>query len=936
MIDVMSCLAVLLASSALCAAAENGLVAHYTFEEGPGGSVKDASGNGNDGKIIGDVDYVPLPDGKGHAMRFNAGKAHVDCGRRAGLAVRDAVTIELWFYPEVPPAGGTDAGLVSTGLGSYALTYVAGGCWWYVAGAADGGDAARLDVNGGALRPSSTWRHVAATFDGKTSRVYVDGELTGTGAFDGRRKIAPGGPLCLRYPLLYGSDEELPFACMMDDVRIYNRALSDDELRRHYRKERGRRQGRKATVGEMSVTTRVYTKLSKLRAEVDFAGLRPLPEKATLTVELVAPTSGKVVGRHQTGKLPTSDRLVAVFDTSEVPAGDYVVKTTARDGSGKQVASVSTVQVALSPAKPTRPEGDEGTRSLNNLVTELLNVQGPERAPHRQYRFINPRKGWIFISSDAIVKDGGGVWIVIDSRRKEDAAITHRPGGRRTLEAMRHLPAGAHTLNVYSHRAHQSGLVVRAIPEIVYAEVGYRPSTFLPGLGPYTWEFLERIALPDNLNVVLERNPGGPHAEQWRQMGKKVLTHGTTYLLRSNSAEGAYEYWSALDGFERPDRDGIMFDELSGESNIEWYAALSDGVRKLSENPQYADKVLYPYCVLMYTSEPSTTFCWEIVEAGYKLAEEKYMPEQPTLAAARSFLDDSLTRMMSRYRAAIPNCQEHMIVVLGYMSAPPETLNTMPSVDYKVYLDMQFHLLANDPEFKGLYGVMCYHSAFADEEILRWSARLFRHYCIEGNRERLSTDPYVLPHLRNPDFADGRDGWAFSPAEPGSIDTRDVRGYSYLQGRYPPTPHGDTVLWTKRSAKGPNRVSQRVKRLVPGRLYSLKMFTAEYQRFVTGKGVASFEAVEAKREMTIGLDGVDSVPAKSFRNTFASGRASHGRKEFDRRNNLPITYHFIVFRARGEEATLTISDWADADDPGGPIGRELMCNFLELQPYLED
>ncbi len=35
-------------------------------------------------------------------------------------------------------------------------------------------------------------------------------------------------------------------------------------------------------------------------------------------------------------------------------------------------------------------------------------------------------------------------------------------------------------------------------------------------------------------------------------------------------------------------------------------------------------------------------------------------------------------------------------------------------------------------------------------------------------------------------------------------------------------------------------------------------------------------------------------------------------------------------------ATLTVSDWATDTQPGGPLGQELIYNFIEVQPYLED
>ncbi len=133
--------------------ADDGLVAHYTFDEGPGQMVKDHSGNGNTGKIIGDVAYVKLDEGKGYAMRFNAGNSYVDCGKKPSLDLTDAVTIELWLYPETSPNGGAQAGLVGKGLGSYHLSYVSsGGCWWYIGGTKGG----RLGHDGRRLGHVST------------------------------------------------------------------------------------------------------------------------------------------------------------------------------------------------------------------------------------------------------------------------------------------------------------------------------------------------------------------------------------------------------------------------------------------------------------------------------------------------------------------------------------------------------------------------------------------------------------------------------------------------------------------------------------------------------------------------------------------------------------------------------------------------------------
>src|SRR5689334_13905859 len=140
---------------------------------------------------------------------------------------------------------------------------------------------------------------------------------------------------------------------------------------------------------------------------------------------------------------------------------------------------------------------------------------------------------------------------------------------------------------------------------------------------------------------------------------------------------------------------------------------------------------------------------------------------------------------MNKWQDAVPGCSKHLVLCLGYMSIPTtETLNTDPSVDYKVWMDMQFRTAATDPAFEGLYGLMEYTSGYADEETVRWAARLYRHYGIEGATDLLSQKygfKYRLEHLKNPDFADGTDDWTIEPAEPESIQPKTMKGLGWLE-----------------------------------------------------------------------------------------------------------------------------------------------------------
>ena len=76
--------------------------------------------------------------------------------------------------------------------------------------------------------PTGRWVHLAGTFDGTTMRLYVDGTEQGTMARPG--PIKPNAfPLCLGS---YEAGHQAHFSGILDDVKLYSRALPADEIRR--------------------------------------------------------------------------------------------------------------------------------------------------------------------------------------------------------------------------------------------------------------------------------------------------------------------------------------------------------------------------------------------------------------------------------------------------------------------------------------------------------------------------------------------------------------------------------------------------------------------------------------------------------------------------------------------------------------------------------
>src|SRR5262249_27072353 len=79
------------------------------------------------------------------------------------------------------------------------------------------------EVTTGRDLPLNTWTHLTGMFDGSTYRLYINGELAGSAA--GSPLPPDNAPL-----MIGGSGDCSTFAGLIDEVRIYNRALSQAEI----------------------------------------------------------------------------------------------------------------------------------------------------------------------------------------------------------------------------------------------------------------------------------------------------------------------------------------------------------------------------------------------------------------------------------------------------------------------------------------------------------------------------------------------------------------------------------------------------------------------------------------------------------------------------------------------------------------------------------
>ena len=198
------------------------IVALWLFDDGSGDTLKDSSGNGNDGKLI---EGPTWDKGKfGGALKFDANKKQrVKVENSDSLNLTDQVSILAWGL--VSDTTGNRRFLEKSTEGSdnqYRLLRE-GGFFRFDAG--PGVSNSRVQSP---MFKEKEWHHVAGVYDGKTTAIYIDAKQTASQESTGKMKPSDG-PLFIgtKHP---GAPNGDYWMGMIDEVAIINRAVTTAEL----------------------------------------------------------------------------------------------------------------------------------------------------------------------------------------------------------------------------------------------------------------------------------------------------------------------------------------------------------------------------------------------------------------------------------------------------------------------------------------------------------------------------------------------------------------------------------------------------------------------------------------------------------------------------------------------------------------------------------
>ncbi len=201
------------------------LVGWWKLDEADGRNAVDSSGNNHGGTLIGNPLWQPSGGKIGGALEFDGDGDYVNLGKASDYDLAGQISVTAWI--KVSRLNNDWAAIVTKGDSAWRLQRdgdtnslefacsglnVPGTDWSNVLG--------KVNVNDG------QWHHAAGVYDGSKLYLYVDGKLDVSSNASGDININD-------YPVYIGENAEQAerlWNGLIDDVRIYDYALSEDQI----------------------------------------------------------------------------------------------------------------------------------------------------------------------------------------------------------------------------------------------------------------------------------------------------------------------------------------------------------------------------------------------------------------------------------------------------------------------------------------------------------------------------------------------------------------------------------------------------------------------------------------------------------------------------------------------------------------------------------
>jgi hypothetical protein len=216
-------------TSAITVDVSDSLVGYWNLDENTGTTAADSSGNGETASFVNTPTWTtlaaPLNFPNTSALSFNGSNAGVTVTSTAALQLPGDMTVSFWVnraanlanWTRIVGKGFSPGRTYSVWTGP-AIGYTAYFQQYSAAGAVV------INLTGTTVLAIGTWYQVTCTVSGNVARIYVNGVLDAIGT-------RSGTPGTSAEPLTFAlAPGQTDFNGRLDDVRIYNRTVSDVEI----------------------------------------------------------------------------------------------------------------------------------------------------------------------------------------------------------------------------------------------------------------------------------------------------------------------------------------------------------------------------------------------------------------------------------------------------------------------------------------------------------------------------------------------------------------------------------------------------------------------------------------------------------------------------------------------------------------------------------
>jgi hypothetical protein len=222
-------------------------IGYWRFERDQWPNIPNVMGGGLDCKIVGAIGRTSFRGNQAIEFGVTDQGGEIVSNQAIESAIHDSYSIEFWVKPShyhsgamislvgdnPMPSGNPPHGMLLElgGTGKIPTATHHPGCIRFLHRSPASDDKSGTSCYSTSPYTLRKWQHVVATKEGAKMRLYMNGELVAEGE---DASALPAG-LRLLIGRLYPSQRVRPFIGQLDELALYNRALSAEEIASHYR-----------------------------------------------------------------------------------------------------------------------------------------------------------------------------------------------------------------------------------------------------------------------------------------------------------------------------------------------------------------------------------------------------------------------------------------------------------------------------------------------------------------------------------------------------------------------------------------------------------------------------------------------------------------------------------------------------------------------------